>query len=128
MKLFGLHILRTLPEPRTVEVEKIVEKTLMGTPAPVTVYRVRDARYEHALSAFSSCSPYAPIIPGASLQRPVPSTWNGHYFASCAEAFAAHPEAKVESVQGWQVGDEFVTGLEVRKIILQPKPKKAKGK
>ena len=134
MKLFGWYITRELPEPAEVRVKEFVNRTitLLGTPAPVTIYMVRDPEFRRALDLHKShmSSYYALAAFGSAKIRPEPKPheWHGHYFASCEQAFAAHPTAEVDAVSGWKIGDQFVTGLEVRPITIQPKPKRPKGK
>jgi hypothetical protein len=138
VRLFGWYIGRER-EPAEVErvVEKVTERVILGTPAPVTVYRVNCPRYESdnrlhgiRLQSWAACNTFrlSASAPEAMPEHPKPPAWEGQYFHTCEQAFAAHPGAKVTSVSGWKVGDEFVTGLEVRPLTVQPKPKVAKGK
>lgn len=114
MKVFGWYITRELPEPVTVK--EVVTETLLGTPAPVTLYQALDPSGDfpyYGLGYYPSFSPLA--------------DWHGQFFTSCEQAFAAHPQAKVDAVSGWCIGDDFVTGLKVERIKVQPKPKVDKG-
>ena len=133
IKLFGLYIGRE-PVPQRVEVpvEKRVEvfkdRVVFGTPAPVTVYRATCPQYESDFSSYYSRHAYSTVVLGVNKPAPVKPLWDGDYFATCEAAFAAHPGAKVISISGWRIGDQFVTGLHAFPITIQGKPKIAKGR
>ena len=94
---------------KTVEVEKVVTKTLLGNAEKVTLYRAY-------IIEFIPCF-YFPARCMKVLG----------YYHSCAQAFAEHPKADVDAVELWKVGDAYVKSLEVAEVKVQPKPKRAKG-
>ena len=49
------------------------------------------------------------------------------YFSTCEQAHTAHPGLMVERVQAILVGGKHFVG-KVSPVIVQPKPKRAKGK
>lgn len=137
IQLFGWYIGRK-PEPvrveveveKRVEVEKFVDRVVLGTPAPITVYRATCAQYESDERSYANARSLFGLY-GSQVSlpiKPTPPAWEGHYFASCEHAFAAHPGAKVKAVSGWRIGDHFVMGLHAFPITIQGKPKVAKGR
>ena len=95
---------------KTVEVEKVVKKTILGNPQKVTLYRAYKTYYVPAIYTSAPC---VEVL---------------GYYHSCAQAFAEHPKEDVDAVELWKVGDVYVKSLEVVEVKVQPKPKRAKGK
>lgn len=92
-------------EPEVREVVK--EVTLLGTPEQVTLYEVIPNCY-----SMGSMTHYAAEA----------------YFLTCEQAHKEKPGQRVVARTYWRIGDVYFGGLQVKPVVVQPKPKVSKGK
>ena len=95
---------------KTVEVEKVVERVVLGAPVAVSIYEARTEKERY----YVGCSYIHKEHHG--------------YYLSCADAFKAWPGAKVVEHKGICVGGEYFVFPEGIEPIKVTKPKRDKGK
>jgi len=101
-------------------VKTVVEtEYVYGEPEEVEVFKAEDPRAGFFRGA---------IVIGESFETKAAS-WHGRYFASCEQAFAECPGARVNSVTIYRIDGKYFERFEkLKPIKLQPKPKVAKGR
>lgn len=94
---------------KIVEIERVVDRPVLGEPTRISVYRAHGRSNE-------------------------PCVWTGRmrevlvehgYYMSCKEAFASHPDAKVEKLDAIRIGSEYFVISGAKHVKLgKPKVKK----